>query len=107
MISRAEISTNDPNLSRLKCIGYKYGYDDVITYNISKLLPFSKIIFIKWLSGDETSDYEIAEYDIEIPIEVIKKYNYTKNFYIIADYVEKDLKNQHEKANTMFKEKEI
>lgn len=90
---RIEYDPNDPHLSRLKCIGYKYGYNDVMVHHIPRLLPYCEIIFIKYLNFAK-----IAEYDIEIPIEVIKKYNYTNDFNIIADYVEKDLKNQHEKS---------
>lgn len=83
----------DLNISRLKCIGYKYGYNDVIVHHNPKLLPYSGIIFIKDLNFNE-----IAEYYISMPFEVLEEYINTNNFDIIADYVEKDLKNQHEKS---------
>ena len=83
----------DPNLSRLKCIGYKYGYNNVMLHSLPDLLPYSGIIFIKDLDFNN-----IAEYYIRIPFEVIEEYTSTNNFDIIANYVEKDLKNQHEKS---------
>lgn len=83
----------DPNLSRLKCIGYKYGYNAVIVHNSPEILPYSGIIFIKDLDFNN-----IAEYYIRMPFEVIEEYTSTNNFDIIANYVEKDLKNQHEKS---------
>lgn len=83
----------DPNLSRLKCIGYKYGYDDVFLEDTLSPYPYFGIIFIKDLDFNN-----IAEYYIRMPFEVIEEYTSTNNFDIIANYVEKDLKNQHEKS---------
>lgn len=78
----------DPNLSRLKCIGYKYGYNDVhIVHLNSDLLPYSGIIFMKDL------DFEnISELCINVPFKVIEDYIQTNDFDIIANYVEEYLK---------------
>lgn len=79
----------DPNLSRLKCIGYKYGYDDVFLADTLSPYPYFGIAFIKHIDIDD-----MAEYYINTPFEVLKEYANTNDFNIIADYVEKDLKNQ-------------
>lgn len=81
----------DPNLSRLKCIGYKYGYDDAEIHHIPELLPYSGIAFIKYLSG-KIVDF----YDIKIPFETIEEYKSNNNFDIIANYVEEYLKQSTE-----------
>lgn len=85
------VKRNDPNYSRLKCIGYKYGYDDAEIHHIPELLPYSGIAFIKYLSG-KIVDF----YDIKIPFETIEEYKSNNNFDIIANYVENKLKKTRE-----------
>ena len=81
----------DPNLSRLKCIGYKYGYNNVILHSLPDLVPYSGIIFTKDL------DFEnVSELCINVPFKVIEDYIQTNDFDIIANYVEEYLKQSTE-----------
>ena len=81
----------DPNLSRLKCIGYKYWYNNVMVNSHPDLLPYSGIIFMKDL------DFEnISELCINVPFKVIEDYIQTNDFDIIANYVEEYLKQSKE-----------
>lgn len=81
----------DPNLSRLKCIGYKYGYNAVIVHHSPEILQYSGIIFTKDL------DFEnISELYINVPFKVIEDYIQTNDFDIIANYVEEYLKQSTE-----------
>lgn len=88
----------DPNLSRLKCLGYKYGYDDVriISKNEEGYSQiYSKIIFYKVADGKY-----IHPLEIEISFNLIEDYFQTGNFDTIYYYVDYNLnkltaKNKH------------
>lgn len=79
----------DPNLSRLKCIGYKYGYDGfIINLNEDHLYTrSSEIVFY-----NNSDPKNISQLSIHIPFQIVEWYTQTNDFNFIIDYVESHLK---------------
>lgn len=79
----------NPNLSRLKCIGYKYGYDDfIVSLNKDDLYTrSSEIVFY-----NNSDPKNVSQLSIHIPLQIVEWHTQTNNFNLVIDYIEHYLK---------------
>lgn len=79
----------DQNISRLKCLGYKYGYDDFIaSLNKDDLYTrSSKIVFY-----NNSDPKNISQLSIYIPLQIVEYCVQTNNFDTAIDYIESYLR---------------